>query len=204
MPSTPPSSPISGRNAARHLEHTQRVMNSPENRCIPTGTSVPSTSRAPPSNFISQLSSIPPYHLHDFQASSSTSTLAPPAIITSLAAPALPSHRQTHSSAQLADAYAALPSLNPTRPSNITLSAAFAPPPHRQTLSSSQLAAAYAALPPLPSSSRFRFRGPSLHSASEQPFTSNEPSIMPPANPQFTFVPHPVSVYIFFFINCFF
>ena len=104
MPSTPPSSPTSGRDAARHLERSHCVMDSPENHRVPTGTLVPSTSRAPPSNFITQLSSIPPsHHQHDTQATSSTSALAPPAIITSIAAPSLPSNRQTLSSAQLAD-----------------------------------------------------------------------------------------------------
>ena len=179
MPSTPPSSPTSGRDVARHLERSHRVMDSPENHRIPTGTLVPSTSRAPPSDFISQLSSIPSHHQHDLQASSSTSALAPPAIITSMAPPPLPSHRQTLSSAQLAAAYAALPPLNPTASSNITFLPPFAPPPHRQTSSTSQLAAAYAALPPFPSSSRSTSRGP-------------------PPNPQLRFRHHSVSIYIHF------
>jgi hypothetical protein len=154
MPSTPPSSPSNSRDAARHLERSNRIMGSPENRRIPTDPSVtPSlnqnSTRGPPSDFITQLSSIPLQHhqnLHNNpQGSASTSTLAPPPII----APASSSHRQTLTSAQLAAAYAALPPLNPHHHD--------APSSHRQTLTSAQLTAAYTALPPLiPLNSRLR------------------------------------------------
>ena len=128
MPSTPPSSPSSGRDAAWHLEHSHCIMGSPENCRIPTGPLVPSSSthtlnqnlsRGPPLDLTSRLLALappsiatsiigpaPPPHTSD-------TTLAPPPIITSMAAPAPPSHRHTLTSAQLAAAYAALPPLNP-------------------------------------------------------------------------------------------
>jgi hypothetical protein len=191
MPFTPPSSPSSSRDAARHLERSNRVIGSPENRRIPTGPSVPSTFtpflnqdsfRGPPANITTQLPSIPPqHHQNGPHPSTSAIALAPAAIITSMAAPAPPSHRQTLSSAQLAAAYAALPPLNPPRPRLAStlapapiitsmaapapssmaapappFMAAPAPPSNRQTLSSAQLMAAYAALPSLNPQSRFR------------------------------------------------
>ena len=162
MPSTPPSSPSSGRDAAHHLECTHRIMGSPENCHIPNGPSVPSSSthtlnqnllRGPPSDLTSRLLALapPPIIAPAPPPHNSTSTLAPPPIITSMAAPAPPSHRETLTPAQLAAAYAALPPLN-SHHQNATSS-------HRETLTSSQLRAAYAALPPLnPPNSRPRPR----------------------------------------------
>lgn len=174
MPSTPPLSPTSSRDAARHQERSNRIIGSPENRRIPAGPSVPFTStplRALPTDLSTRLSSIPAQdHQIGPHASTSALTLAPPPIITSMAAPAPPSHRQTLTSAQLTAAYAALPPLNPRirrpatrRPSSIPLqhndpqastsTSTTAPAPAPLTFS--QLSAAYAALPPLNPQSRF-------------------------------------------------
>ena len=120
MPSTPPSSPSSSRNAARHLERSHRTMGSPENRRLPAGPSRPSTStlsinQGPPSDLSSRLLALPPPPMIAPAPPSHTSasTLAPPPIITPMVAPAPPSYRQTLTSAQLTAAYAALPPLNP-------------------------------------------------------------------------------------------
>jgi len=180
MPSTPPLSPTSSRDAARHQERSNRIMGSPENRRIPAGPSVPSTStpsfnqqlsRVLPVDLSTRLSSIPAQdHQVGPHASTSALTLAPPPVITSMAAPAPPFHRQTLTSAQLTAAYAALPPLNPRircpairQPSSIppqpnhpqasTSTSTIAPAPAPLTFS--QLSAAYAALPPLNPQSRF-------------------------------------------------
>jgi hypothetical protein len=121
MPSTPPPSPSTSRDAARRLERSHRTMGSPENHRIPADPSLPSTFthsfRVQPTNLSTRLSLIPPPPpplQHDGpQASTSAFMLAPPPIITSMTVPAPPPHRETLSSAQLAAAYAALPSLNP-------------------------------------------------------------------------------------------
>lgn len=108
MPHTPPPSPTSSRDAAHHQEHSGHVMGSPQNHCLPLGPLIPSTFTH---SFRVQPTSIP---LQDHQNGPypslfpSTPTLAP--------APALPSHRQTLTSAQLSAAYAAPPPLNPTQP----------------------------------------------------------------------------------------
>src|SRR6266850_1495413 len=168
MPSTPPLSPTSSRDAARHQERSNRIMGSPENRRIPAGPSVPSTStpsfnqqlsRVLPVDLSTRLSSIPAQdHQVGPHASTSALTLAPPF------------HRQTLTSAQLTAAYAALPPLNPRircpairQPSSIpsqpnhpqasTSTSTIAPAPAPLTFS--QLSAAYAALPPLNPQSRF-------------------------------------------------
>jgi hypothetical protein len=88
-------------------------MGSPENRHLPTD---PSTNLlgVQPVDLSTRLSSIPPPQHDGPYASTSASTLAPPPIITSMAAPAPPSHRQTLSSTQLRAAFAALPPLNPS------------------------------------------------------------------------------------------
>src|SRR6267142_1620163 len=87
-------------------------MGSPENRRLPTD---PSTNllRVQPVDLSTRLSSIPPLQHDGPQAFTSTFTLAPPPIITSMAAPAPPFHRDTLSSTQLRARSAALPSLNP-------------------------------------------------------------------------------------------
>ena len=146
-------------------------MGSPEGRRIPTGPSVPSTSTTLPADLSTRLSSIPAQD-HQIGPHPSTSglILAPPSIITSMAAPAPSSHRQTLTSAQLTAAYAALPPLNPRirrpatrRPSSIPLqhngpqasTSTSTTVPAPAPLSFSQLSAAYAALPPLNPQSRF-------------------------------------------------
>jgi hypothetical protein len=128
MPSTSPPSSSSSRDAARHLEHSNCIMGSPENCRIPAGPLVPSTStpsfnqhsfRITPTNLSTRLSSTPPQnHQNGPYASTSAFTLAPPSIITSMAPPAPPSYRQTLSSAQLAAAYATLPPLHPPQSKN--------------------------------------------------------------------------------------
>ena len=187
MLSTPPLSPTSSRDAAHHLEHSHRIMGSPENCHIPTDPSNSSTFthsfRVQPINLSTQLSSIPLPQHNGPQASTSI-----------MAAPAPSSHQQTLSSAQLRAAFAALPPLNPqpiplpqhdgpqaststfmlAPPHIITPMAAPAPPSHRQTLSSAQLRAAFAALPPLNPQSR----GPPLPSLNPQP---RGPSLLTPA-----------------------
>src|SRR6266850_554458 len=104
MLSTPPLSPTSSRDAAHHLEHSHRIMGSPENCHIPTDPSNSSTFthsfRVQPINLSTQLSSIPLPQHNGPQAS--TSIMAAPA----------PSHQQTLSSAQLR-AFTALPPLIP-------------------------------------------------------------------------------------------
>jgi hypothetical protein len=141
MPSTPPPSPSTSRDAARHLERSHRIMGSPENRRIPADPSLTHSFGVQPANLSTRLSLIPPPPpQHDGpQASTSAFTLAPPPIITSMAVPALSSHRETLSSAQLAAAYAALPSFNPPRrgrpmgpPSNITPQQTFTHPLNHQ------------------------------------------------------------------------
>jgi hypothetical protein len=124
MPHTPPPSPTSSRDAACHHEHSQHIMGSPENRHIPTGPLIPSTSthsfRVEPTNLSTQLSSIPSYnHQNGPYTSTSAPILAPAPIITSMAPPPPSSHRQTLASAQLSAAYAALPPLPPrSRPTS--------------------------------------------------------------------------------------
>src|SRR6267142_2063395 len=88
------------------------------------------------------------------QASTSTFMLAPPHIITPMAAPAPSSHRQTLSSAQLRAAFAALPPLNPQSrgPPLPSLNPQPRGPP---LLTPAQLADTYAALPPLHPQFRF-------------------------------------------------
>ena len=113
MPSTPPSSPSSSRDAARRFERSNRIMGSPENRRLPTGPSVPFMS-AIPTDLTTQLSSIPPQDEQNGpHASTSAIVLAPPPVVTPMAPPAPPSNRQTLSSAQLTAALAALPPLPP-------------------------------------------------------------------------------------------
>jgi hypothetical protein len=177
MPYTPPPSPTSSRDAARHHERSQRIICSPENHRIPTGPLIPSTSthslRVQPTNLSTQLSSIPSYH-HQNGPHTSTSAppLAPAPIITSMAPPPLPSHRQTLTSAQLTAAYAALPPLNPpqsrsrpisrrgpsTRPSSIP------PQDHQNTHPPfAQLLAAYTTLPSLNPQPRSRPQAVSVY-----------------------------------------
>jgi len=68
-------------------------------------TSIPSLNQYTSRGLFTPPSSIPSqYHQN---------TLPPPSIVTSIAAPAPSSHRQTLTSAQLSAAYTALPSLNP-------------------------------------------------------------------------------------------
>ena len=91
MPFTPPLSPTSSQDAARHLERSHRIMGSPENRRIPTDPSNSSTFthsfRVQPIDLSTRLSSIP-LPQHD-GPQASTSIMAAPA----------PSHQQTLSSA---------------------------------------------------------------------------------------------------------
>src|SRR6266850_992082 len=118
MPHTPPPSPTSSRDAARHHECSQCVMGSPENCCIPTGPLIPSTSthsfRVQPTNLSTQLSSTPSHnHQNGPHTPTSAPTLASPPVVTSITALAPSSHRQTLTFSQLSAAYIALPSLNP-------------------------------------------------------------------------------------------
>ena len=99
MPSTPPPSLTTSRDAARHFERSNRIMASPENRRIPSGLSVPSIST-------------PSVHQQSFRVlpvdlSTRLTSMAPPP------PPPAPSDRQTLSSAQLRQAQAALPPLIP-------------------------------------------------------------------------------------------
>ena len=210
MPSTPPPSPSSSRDAARHLEHSHRIMGSPENCRIPIGPSIPSTSTPPlhnhsfrvqPANLSTRLPFIPPQH-DGAQASTSAFTLAPPPIITSMA-----EARQTLSSAQLAAAFAALPPLHSNANSTLALSnitnlTAPAPSSHRQTLSSSQLAAAHAALPPFIPQSRIIPMGPPSDLLPQEILTPAQLqarfAALPPLNLQSRFVEHAVSFDISF------
>jgi hypothetical protein len=117
MPSTPPLSPTSSRDAARHVERSNRIMNSPENRRLPS-TSTPSInqhlSEVIPTDLTTRLSSIPPQDEQNGpHATISAIMLDPPPIITPMAPPAHPADRQSMSSAQLAAALAAIPSVNP-------------------------------------------------------------------------------------------
>ena len=205
MPHTPPLSPTSSRDAARHQEHSRRVMGSPENRCIPTCPLIPSTFthsfRVQPTNLSTWLSSIP---LQDHQNGPypspfpSAPTLAPASIITSMAASSLPSHRQTLTSAQLTAAYAALPPLNPPQPRlrptanpsiNQHLSRGpFTPPPsiplqhHQNTLPPSPIVSFMA---PAPSSHRQTLTSAQLSAAY---------SALPSLNPQSRFRSSAVSL----------
>src|SRR6267142_2186236 len=121
MPSTPPLSPTSSRDAACHHECSHRSMGSPKNHRIPSGPSVPFTStpslnqhpfRVLPTDLSTRLSSIPPHdHQNGAHASTSAFTLASPPIIISMAAPAPAPAPLTFS--QLLAAYAALPPFNP-------------------------------------------------------------------------------------------
>jgi hypothetical protein len=79
----------------------------------------------PPMNSSTRQSFIPPPQHDGPQAPTSAFTLAPPPLITSMAAPAPPSHRQTHSSTQLRAAFAALPPLNPSHRHQPVLTSAF-------------------------------------------------------------------------------
>ena len=154
MPSTPPLSPTSSRDAARRSERSNCIIGSPESRRLPAGPSVPSISTpsvnqhlfgAMPTDLTTRLSSIPPQDNHNGPHASTSAIMLPPPVIPSMGPPALPSHRQTLSSAQLAAAFAALPPLPPA-PQRRSRSMQ---PPIQQTLSSFQLMAAVAALPPL-------------------------------------------------------
>src|SRR6266850_4535476 len=181
MPSTPPLSPTSSRDAACHHECSHRSMGSPENRCIPSGPSVPFTStpslnqhpfRVLPTNLSTRLSSIPSHdHQNGAHASTSAFTLASPPIIISMAAPAPPSHRQTLTPAQLTAAYAALPPLNSKfrgPPANLASRPSFIPPQHNGPQASTSTSIA-----PAPA--------------------------LPPLNPRFRLTPHAVSIWHFYF-----
>ena len=209
MPHTPPPSPTSSRDAACYYEYSRRVMGSPENHHIPTGPLIPSTFthsfRVQPTNLSTQLSSIPSHnHQNGPHTSTSAPTLAPAPIITSMAPPPLPSHRQTLTSAQLTAAYAALPPLNPpqsrlrhTSIPSINQHLSRGPSANLATQPSSiPLQHHQNTLPPPPVVTSIAALAPSSH---RQTLTFSQLSAayiaLPSLNPQSRFRPQVVSVY---------
>jgi hypothetical protein len=144
MPSTPPLSPSSSRDAARQLERSERVLGSPENRRIPSTSTTPSY----PLN-------LPPLPLTSVNLNGQSYCLSLDLAAQVNAIPQLPiprQHRQLHQHG--INPPAPIPSTSFAPPPIISSSTASAHPPYRQTLDSNQLAALQAALPPLTSRPR--------------------------------------------------